>query len=443
MSRHYGEVVFAGGTPFLFQWQIMMQHFFVMFSCLQSWFHGVPLNSCRFSDNGNHGFLLCMLALLVIVVPVMEAGAGTHGSAWAAGPEVEDAARLQQLEKRLQESQQQAESSQQREKELLAELHAGSRTRHSLELEIYSLKNKLQALGVSMTAEEQQLQQISAAIAKQRTEFNHRLKVRYMIPPGVLMEKFLGPQKLKDKINQVTYLKYILMYDQQQLAGFARLLTEHQRIKQLLEKQRRQVTAMKEKKRLKLAGLEENIAKKNELLYKIKGKKEYYQALVKELAAAAEKLKKIINAERGTTVHHGSLAAYKGRLPMPVSGVVVRFFGRERDRRFKTVTENKGIDIEAPLGAEVKAIFPGRVIFASWLKGYGNLVIIDHGEGYYSIYGHLLEFKTTVNKDIRQHEEIGSVGDTDSLIGPSLYFEIRKHGRPQDPLEWVSPMAQG
>ena len=398
---------------------------------------------CRLSGNEIHRFLVCMLALLVVVVSVMGDGAGTHGVARAAGPKAEDAARLKQLEKRLQESQQQSESSQQREKELLAELHAGSRERHSLELEIHRLKNKLQTLEGSMTAEEQQLQHISAAMTRQRTEFNHRLKVRYMIPPGVLMEKFLGQQKLKDKINQLTYLKYILMYDQQQLAGFARLLTEHQRIKQLLEKQRRQVAEMKEKKRLKLAGLEENIAKKNELLYKIKGKKEYYEALVKELSEAAEKLKKIINTERRTNVGQGSLAAYKGRLPMPVSGVVVRFFGRQRDRRFKTVTENKGIDIEAPLGTEVKAIFPGRVIFASWLKGYGNLIIIDHGEGYYSIYGHLLEFKTTVNKDIRQREAIGSVGDTDSLLGPSLYFEIRRHGRPQDPLEWVSPMAQG
>jgi len=398
---------------------------------------------CRLSGNEIHRFFVCMLTFFVVVVSVMGDCAGISGFARAASPATEDAARLKKLEKRLQETQQQAESSQHKEKELLEELHVISRDRHSLELEIHSLKNKLQALEGSMAAEERQLQQVSAAMDRQRTEFNHRLKVRYMIPPGVLMEKLLGQQKLKDKINQATYLKYVLMYDQQQLASFSRLLTEHQRIKQLLEKQRRQVTEMKEKKRLKLAGLEENIAKKNKLLYKIRGKKEYYAALVKELAEAAEKLKKIINTGRKSSVDHGSLARYKGRLPMPTSGVVVRFFGLERDRRFKTVTENKGIDIEAPLGTEVRAIFPGQVIFANWLKGYGNLIIIDHGEGYYSIYGHLLEFKTKVNKNIRQREAIGSVGDTDSLIGPSLYFEIRRHGRPQDPLEWVSPMAQG
>ncbi len=398
---------------------------------------------CRLLDNEIHRFLLCMLTLLFVVVSVMADYSGTRGVAWAAGPVAEDAARLKRLEKRLQETQQQAESSQHQEKELLEGLYAISRARHGLELKIYNLQQQLQALGVSMVGEEQQLREVSAAMARQRDEFNHRLKVRYMIPPGVLLEKLLGQQKLKDKINQVTYLKYILIYDQQQMTSFARLLTEHQKIKQLLEKQRQQVAEMKEKKRLKLEGLEENIAKKNKLLYKIRGKKEYYTALVKELAEATEKLKKIINTRRKSTMRHGSLSSYKGRLPMPTSGVVVRFFGLERDCRFKTVTENKGIDIEAPLGTEVKAIFPGQVIFASWLKGYGNLVIIDHGGGYYSIYGHLLEFKTKVNKNIRQREVIGSVGDTDSLIGPALYFEIRRHGKPQDPLEWVSPMAQG
>jgi septal ring factor EnvC (AmiA/AmiB activator) len=397
----------------------------------------------RASDNKIHGFLLYLLTLLFVMVSVMADCVGTSGFARAADPVTEDAARLKQLEKRLQETQQQAESSQHQEKELLERLHVISLERHSLELAIQCLQHQLRALGASMAGEERQLQQVSAAMARQRNEFNHRLKVRYMTPPGVLLEKLLGQQKLKDKINQVTYLKYILMYDQQQLTSFARLMIEHQRIKQSLDQQRQQVTEMKEKKRLKLAGLEENIAKKNKLLYKIRGKKEYYAALIKELAEAAEKLKKIINTRRESTVRHGSLVNYKGRLPMPASGVVVRFFGLERDRRFKTVTENKGIDIEAPLGTEVKAIFPGQVIFASWLKGYGNLIIIDHGEGYYSIYGHLLEFKTKVNKNIRQREVIGSVGDTDSLIGPALYFEIRRHGRPQDPLEWVSPMAQG
>jgi len=383
------------------------------------------------------------LALFIVVVSVMAGGAGSDGFARASGPAAEENIRLKKLEKRLQKTRQQAESSQHQEKDLLERLHVISRERHGLELEIQRLRRQLLTLGDSMVIAEQKLRLVSASLERQRHEFNRRLRVRYMTPPGVLLESLFSRQKLKDKINQVTYLKYILLYDQQRINDFSRLLTQQQRIQQLLEKQRRQVIAAKEAKRLKLAGLEVNIAKKNKLLYKIRGKKEYYAALVKELAAAAEKLKKIIDSGPRGSVRRGSLAKYKGRLPMPANGVVVRFFGLERDRRFKTVTENKGIDIEAPLGAEVKAIFSGRIIFASWLKGYGNLIIIDHGEGYYSIYGHLLEFKAKVNENIRQREVIGSVGDTDSLIGPALYFEIRKHGKPQDPLEWVSPMVQG
>lgn len=398
---------------------------------------------CRLSDNDSYKLLKWVLVFLVIMLPSAGIHFGLCYDARAAGPATEGNVRLEKLEKRLQKTRHQAESSQRKEEELLAELHTLSRSRHNLELGIHSLQQQLKAMKVSMVAEERQLQKLSTVMDRKRREFNHRLKVRYMMPPGVLLEKLFGQQKLKDKINQVVYLKHILVYDQQQITNFARLLLEHKRIKELLEKQRLQVAGTKQKKRLKLMALEENIAKKNKLLYKIRGKKEYYAALAKELAEAAEKLKKIITARIKSPRHHGLLAKYKGRLPMPAKGVVVRFFGLEHDRRFKTVTEHKGIDIEAPLGTEVKAIFPGQVIFASWLKGYGNLIIIDHGEGYYSIYGHLLEFKTKINKNIRQREVIGSVGDTDSLIGPALYFEIRRHGKPQDPLEWVSPMAQG
>jgi len=408
-----------------------------------SWLNSSGFSFHRLSDNENHRLLIWMLVIVATLLPFPDGYLKLLPVARAADLSTAENARLKQLEKQLQESRQQEASSKQQEELLLAELHAVSRERHVLELSIQDLRRRLQALEDSMAGEEKQLRQIAAAMDRQRREFSRRLKVRYMTPPGILLEKFFEQGELKDKMNQVVYLKHVLEYDQQQLARFSRLLQEHQRIKQLLEKQRLQVVETKEKKRLKLAVLEENIAKKNKLLYKIRGKKEYYAALVKELAEAAEKLKKIIVSRSQSSRSHGSLAKHKGRLPMPTSGVVVRFFGLERDRRFKTVTEHKGIDIEAPLGTAVKAIFPGQVIFASWLKGYGNLIIIDHGEGYYSIYGHLLEFKAKVNKNIRQHEVIGSVGDTDSLIGPALYFEIRKHGRPQDPLEWVSPMVQG
>jgi len=398
---------------------------------------------CRLSGNENHRLLIWVLVMVAVLLPLPGGCLKLLPAARAAGLSTAEHDRLKLLERKLRKSRQQEAFSRQQEERLLAELHAVSRERHALELNIQDLQRQLRVLEGAMAGEEKQLRQIAVAMDQQRREFNHRLKARYMTPPGVLLEKLFGEKDIKDKMNQVVYLKHILDYDQQQLTRFSRLLQDHQRIKQLLEKQRLQVLETRKQKSLKLEVLEENIAKKNKLLYKIRGKKEYYAALVAELAEAAEKLKKIIASRSQSSMDHGSLAKQKGRLPMPTSGVVVRFFGLERDRRFKTVTEHKGIDIEAPLGTAVKAIFPGQVIFASWLKGYGNLIIIDHGEGYYSIYGHLLEFKTKVNQNIRQHEVIGSVGDTDSLIGPALYFEIRKHGRPQDPLEWVSPMAQG
>ncbi|MBN2332089.1 MAG: peptidoglycan DD-metalloendopeptidase family protein [Deltaproteobacteria bacterium] len=363
--------------------------------------------------------------------------------AFASGPDDSTAVRLEQVKKDLQQKRREEASVRQQEESLLDELDHISRQQNHLGRELTQLRQQLEMVVTDIDRNQQQLQQVNVRLDKQRELFYQRLRSRYKRPPMAFVEVILARQESREMMHNLTYLKHLLIHDHRQMTMYSRLLEERQQVLQQLEEQRRQCAGMEEVKRQRLASLEENIAKKNKLLYKIKGEKSNVIALVKELEAAAGELERIISKQRQRQAQPGSLKDHKGRLPMPAKGVVVKFFGLERDRRFKTVTENKGIDIEAPAGSEVQAIFPGQVVFASWLKGYGNLIIIDHGDGYYSIYGHLLEFKAAVQSQIQQLDIIGSVGETDSLIGPSLYFEIRKHGQPLDPLEWVTPMGQG
>jgi murein hydrolase activator len=107
--------------------------------------------------------------------------------------------------------------------------------------------------------------------------------------------------------------------------------------------------------------------------------------------------------------------------------------------RFNTVTVQKGIDIRAAEGAEVHAIGTGSVVFSGWLKGYGNLVIVDHGSAFHSLYAHLSNSQVDVGTAVEEGEKIGQVGDTGSLKGSYLYFEIRKGGQAVDPLPWLKP----
>jgi septal ring factor EnvC (AmiA/AmiB activator) len=99
---------------------------------------------------------------------------------------------------------------------------------------------------------------------------------------------------------------------------------------------------------------------------------------------------------------------------------------------------SNGIEIKAPYGTAVKAVAQGKVVYAERFLGYGKVILIDHGGGFYSLYGHLADYLVSLGAAVKELQSIGTVGDTGSLEGPRLYFELRQNGKPVDPLGWLS-----
>jgi septal ring factor EnvC (AmiA/AmiB activator) len=132
-------------------------------------------------------------------------------------------------------------------------------------------------------------------------------------------------------------------------------------------------------------------------------------------------------------------ASLRGRLTWPADGRVVAEYGPQVNPRFGTKTFRNGIDIEATEGSSIAAVFPGHVVYTGWFRGYGNLIIVDHGGEYYTVYAHAADIRVTEGDEVKQGQIIGTVGDTGSLQGPRLYFEVRHEGKPQDPAQWLRP----
>ncbi len=133
----------------------------------------------------------------------------------------------------------------------------------------------------------------------------------------------------------------------------------------------------------------------------------------------------------------GSLAANAGQLEWPVQGTLLRGFGRSVHPRFKTVTLNNGVNIGAPVGTPVAAVATGTVEFADHLPGFGQCVILDHGEGYYTLYAHLARAFVAAGAEVARGQVIAEVGRPSPGEEPQLYFEVR-HGRtPLDPADWL------
>ena len=133
----------------------------------------------------------------------------------------------------------------------------------------------------------------------------------------------------------------------------------------------------------------------------------------------------------------------RGTLELPVAAPIVGEFGRVVDTEFQTQTLRKGVEFLAPFGSPVRAVAAGRVGFAGWFRGYGRLVILDHGDRYFTVSGHLDSIEVEVGEDVGAGHPIGSVGETGSLSGPRLYFEIRRGGRSLDPRQWLPSRQAG
>lgn len=175
-----------------------------------------------------------------------------------------------------------------------------------------------------------------------------------------------------------------------------------------------------------------------DLLASVSAEQNRMSRVIAELEQTEKELAGMVS-DMQSTVGTSGFRARKGQLPFPTKGMVEVGFGKIVNPRFNTVTVQKGLDIRAGEGAQVQSVGTGNVVFAGWLKGYGNLVIVDHGGNFHSLYAHLANMQVEVGNAVEEGEAIGQVGDTGSLKGSFLYFEIRKGGQAVDPLPWLKP----
>lgn len=174
----------------------------------------------------------------------------------------------------------------------------------------------------------------------------------------------------------------------------------------------------------------------------VRGERQIHERAAAEAEVQGRKLAEFIAAlppVRSGPAPYSGFAALRGKLPRPAGNHIDVGFGRVVDPRFRTVTNQKGVDIAATRGEPVAAVAPGRVVHAGWFKGYGNLVIVDHGEGFHTLVAHLATMTAAAGEDVEAGSVLGTVGDTGSLKGAYLYFEIRDQGRPVDPKGWLAP----
>ncbi len=353
---------------------------------------------------------------------------------------------LKKIQKRLLREKKRVEQTIEKEKSILTEMERINKLlgKKQDELKLYDdrltrTRSKNKKLGNEIGA-------LKDEINKRKKILKGRLVSIYKQQYGNMASILVSAKDYQELIKRSRLISYIAHHDSRLMDKFNREVMTLNDKKQHMDTLQKELQYSKKKVLNKTKEIKSERKKKNELLASVKSKRSSYEAMVKELEESSKKLRNLIKKleeEKAASRYAGKgFGQLKGRLPWPVTGKVLVPFGRQKNPSFDIATFKKGIEIEADLGTAVLAVDGGRVVFADWFKGYGLLVIIDHGQGFHSLYANLSEIFHKSGDIIKRRQSVGKAGESGLLNVPAVYFEIRYKGKPVDPLKWLRIMKK-
>ncbi len=251
------------------------------------------------------------------------------------------------------------------------------------------------------------------------------------------LEVLLSQKSIGQVYQKSVYLRIIGRDFQSQIKKYNRLKKDFELQQNQLIAAEKELLRLKNQRESERNNLRDAQALEKKILSKVRNEKTENKKMENDLKNAAAKLEKLIaglekqRRERKLAPGTHYLEIMKGKLPWPYYGEVIAHFGSQIDPKYKTKINNTGIDIKTPVDANIKAIANGKIVYADRFMGYGNMTIIDHNEGYYSLYSNLSELVGSVGMTVTQGEVVGKSRE-------SLHFELRCEGRSVDPLLWLS-----
>jgi septal ring factor EnvC (AmiA/AmiB activator) len=306
------------------------------------------------------------------------------------------------------------------------------------ELEIYTWNFKNNKKKISSL--EPRLKKAEQKIKSHKKILGIRIRSIYKEGPMFPLRVAFSSNNVTDLMQRLKYMGLIAQRDSHLLQEYLTKLEQIKQDKASLYVVRAKLVNLKKNTVSKKKEIEKAKKKKSVYLKKIKRKKSLSVKVRKELLVASNNLNKLIDKLLAKLVSGEGLdiSDKKGRLNLPLKGRILNKFGRKRVKEYDSYIVYNGINVRAEKGTSVKAVFDGKVLYAGELEGYGNLVIVGHGKEYHSLYGHLYSINVAVNKVVKTGDVIALSGDSGSLEGDTLYFELRKNGKPIEPVRWFT-----
>tara|TARA_Y100001978_G_scaffold171015_1_gene160626 strand:+ start:2085 stop:3293 length:1209 start_codon:yes stop_codon:yes gene_type:complete len=320
---------------------------------------------------------------------------------------------------------------------------------------IKSLKKEERYTGELIQLTKSNISKKEKHVSNLRKQMSKRVVHLYKNGIPSLAETIISSKNWNEIIYRTKYLKVISEYEKKMINEIETTLNDLNYEKNNYEKALNKKKSLRNEHQKESKKLDSDKIKKEKFLTQIKTEKsnlekklEKKQKLVKEIENLVFKLQKdekemkrretelakIRSEKRKPT--NGNFVSLKGKMPWPVNGKIISHFGKQTNKELNTVTESSGIDIEATPGAPVEAVLDGMVTTITYLRGYGNLIIVDHGSGYFSVYANIEKIQFTENEYVQQYSILGYVADNNSKYN-KFHFEIWGNNTKLNPEKWL------
>lgn len=357
---------------------------------------------------------------------------------------------LERLQAQIQELRAALEAGRRQQKDLRTELHTSEREISTLTESIARLEQRSQKQAGELRKLMQRENDLQTGLASERSALTAQVRAAFTAGRQEQLKLLLTQQDPAVVGRTLVYYEYLNRMRAERIAAVTQRLEELEQVRQTIAHRKEELDGLRVQQQQERRALEELRGVRAALLEQVSVDIQDKGLALKRLLEDEQRLQQVLHelerarvdaaakAEaQGTNGAHGSFADLKGKLPWPAPGPFGANFGAPRnlgDLRWR------GVFIAAPEGQEVRAIAHGQVVFADWLRGFGQLLIIDHGNGYMSLYGYNKNLQKGTGAWVESGEVIATVGNSGGQDQYGLYFEIRHNGEPVNPGLWCRSM---
>jgi septal ring factor EnvC (AmiA/AmiB activator) len=343
-------------------------------------------------------------------------------------------ARIGTLQEKLNETRGQRDAVREEVRDLERRIGGLLQSLRQTEARLRRNERKLQDLRVQATRER-------SGLVTQQQQLGRQIRAAYAMGRQEYPKMLLNQESPSGVARMLTYYQYLNRARAERISDIQARLSRLAALDIQIREQNQELEALRTSLQEQKSLLEVSRARRGELLARLRHEVRAHSQEIERLQADEKRLEQLIDELKtvlpeATPLPSGKekhFAKLQGRLPLPVRGRIIARYGEQ-----KNVGNLKwrGLFIAGHEGENVIAVFRGRVVFADWLRGFGLLLILDHGDGYMTLYGHNQSLYRGVGDWVEAGETIASLGNTGDVAQPGLYFEIRQNGDPRDPLIW-------